>query len=675
MSKPVLRSHTRTLARRLGRNIGQKNATPKKRTSENFQKFLHGFYQKYNEFQKECRAQLYFQIFKHKRISRFYTFVDRQFYGYQIESLEEDFIVTEFKVEATKILGPVKVWKQEFSEAKQQAIGSSKQLLDPKTHNGASVKKINALATKYSKYLNKFVDRSRVGGDLFVQEATANKFSIMLSKMNQKCRLKCKTCGQLQPSDVHKGARPMSLDDEDEDDPLPDSEEGLTTFSEQRAPADEDELLFYPNFMRTLFQKGRELSTELEHKLKELGHISFQDLKLDPFILRVIKGADERPYLYEIKKKEIKERTPSCLQIPATKGVEEKIKIEIAFKKPTLLAWDEGKSNFQLLLWDRAEKEWQTQVLPGVGLQISDFAAVSFGDRIYMVGGSPPPTSLESLQYSDNGPMALDSIQYFDKKENQLITCENVKLKTAVRSPAAVIVGSKLLVTGGKLRRESMDKSMGTVQAFNFEFQGEKLILIQSPYSSSLHIPRNDHACVVWNDKAYVVGGSHFNEKTKKEEYLGSLEAIVPGAPYSWTSLVDRKMTTSRKNFAAVVLGDKLYVMGGWYKDVMLKSVECYDFIEKKWETKSEMNDRRAHCCATVWNGRIFVFGGWVYGEAEIAKKTDEQLLQMAGGEGYVRGFKVESFDPENDAWLEEDDYQLPENACNPLGVASFALL
>ena len=62
---------------------------------------------------------------------------------------------------------------------------------------------------------------------------------------------------------------------------------------------------------------------------------------------------------------------------------------------------------------------------------------------------------------------------------------------------------------------------------------------------------------------------------------------------------------------AAVVFGDKIYVMGGEDgKRNDLKSMEWFDPKTQKWTRGAEMSSKRSGCAAAVLGDKIYVIGG-----------------------------------------------------------------
>ena len=88
-------------------------------------------------------------------------------------------------------------------------------------------------------------------------------------------------------------------------------------------------------------------------------------------------------------------------------------------------------------------------------------------------------------------------------------------------------------------------------------------------------------------------------------------------------------MPTPRENCQALLVGEKVYIIGGYNDDVgHLASVDVYDIESETWDSLSPMNTPRWGFGAATVDGTIFVFGGGQdFGERSTFVKTYEKLL------------------------------------------------
>ena len=113
-------------------------------------------------------------------------------------------------------------------------------------------------------------------------------------------------------------------------------------------------------------------------------------------------------------------------------------------------------------------------------------------------------------------------------------------------------------------------------------------------YSSSLSIPRSGSRAMVVDDKIFVLGGYDGIER------LSSVESFTPGSRTVWHQIPD--MMHRRSNFSASLLEGKLLVVGGYKMNFVLGEVEgevCGDVElycpkEKKWTKGPSLNIKRS---------------------------------------------------------------------------------
>ena len=70
-------------------------------------------------------------------------------------------------------------------------------------------------------------------------------------------------------------------------------------------------------------------------------------------------------------------------------------------------------------------------------------------------------------------------------------------------------------------------------------------------------------------------------------------------------------MSVERDGCAAVCIGGKVYVAGGWDGNSYLKSAEMYDTSEGQWRALPDMSVARDGCAAVCIEGNVYVVGGY----------------------------------------------------------------
>ena len=133
----------------------------------------------------------------------------------------------------------------------------------------------------------------------------------------------------------------------------------------------------------------------------------------------------------------------------------------------------------------------------------------------------------------------------------------------------------------------------------------------------SMNKSRYKHAAVVCNRGVYVMGG-YTNRYSSLDciEQINATDLLQPSSTSSsskkshWTTLTCR-LSTRRSGCCAVAVHNRyIVVMGGYYNDCYLSSVDIIDTNNHIVAAGPSMNLPRACCSSAVIGHRIFVVGG-----------------------------------------------------------------
>ena len=114
---------------------------------------------------------------------------------------------------------------------------------------------------------------------------------------------------------------------------------------------------------------------------------------------------------------------------------------------------------------------------------------------------------------------------------------------------------------------------------------------------------RTKFAAVVVNNKIYAIGGiGVLSDSSANEEY--------DPATNSWVTRAS--MPTARHGLAAAVVNNKIYAIGG-HNGAHLSTNEEYDPATNSWTTKASMPTARSLLAAAAVNNRIYAIGGFYY--------------------------------------------------------------
>jgi N-acetylneuraminic acid mutarotase len=87
-------------------------------------------------------------------------------------------------------------------------------------------------------------------------------------------------------------------------------------------------------------------------------------------------------------------------------------------------------------------------------------------------------------------------------------------------------------------------------------------------------------------------------------------ETIAPAAEPFWTK--GAPMPTPRTEVAATILGDNVYVIGGFDKSSQVTNVvEVYNINNNSWTKADPLPQPLHHTAAASYNGKIYVIGGY----------------------------------------------------------------
>ncbi|MDI7277455.1 MAG: kelch repeat-containing protein, partial [Anaerolineae bacterium] len=137
-----------------------------------------------------------------------------------------------------------------------------------------------------------------------------------------------------------------------------------------------------------------------------------------------------------------------------------------------------------------------------------------------------------------------------------------------------------------------------------------------------LPVARGRFGCVTWGGSIYVIAGE------TAEGATGAVEVYDPASD-SWRSGAPKP--TAVANVVAAVLGDEVYVPGGYDSHgQVVAGVEVYTPATDSWRSACPLPVPRCGYALAATGGRLYLFGGW-------------------DGSRYVADVLI--YDPEQDAW------------------------
>lgn len=229
-------------------------------------------------------------------------------------------------------------------------------------------------------------------------------------------------------------------------------------------------------------------------------------------------------------------------------------------------------------------------------------------------------------------------------------------LPEPVASFGAVVLDGWLYVYGGHTGEEHEHSAANLSQHFRrIQLDGGK-----EWQELPMQTPVQGFPLVTHGGKVYRVGGLNIrNATTKDEEDLHSTDEFAEYDPATnqWTALAS--LPAARSSHNAVVIGDKLYVVGGWRLEgkspgTWEPDALVYDFTkpEAGWQKLPTPEFKRRALGAGVWEGKLVALGGM----------DEKNKVSM----------NVDIFDPQTETWSKGP--KLPGAGMAGFGVSAWNL-
>ncbi|CAI4223207.1 unnamed protein product [Auanema sp. JU1783] len=239
----------------------------------------------------------------------------------------------------------------------------------------------------------------------------------------------------------------------------------------------------------------------------------------------------------------------------------------------------------------------------------------------------------------------------------------------------------KLVILGGHVFDGKKDDITSSMEYYDLVENKWLKLNNLLPYASSYH------ATQFFENNLYLFGGTSLQSAA-----LSNCWKFMNG---SWVGVASMNQKRTYITQACCVLDGEIYVIGGHdgrrrestevfpAVNTRLKSVEKYDVHADEWTTVSELNYGRSDAACTVFNDRIYVFGGfdgnrildsiemyvpsldsWIVIDTKLPSPRsgmccasfDERIWIIGGSEYNQKHSTVFSFQPKKDIWIIENE-------------------
>jgi len=240
--------------------------------------------------------------------------------------------------------------------------------------------------------------------------------------------------------------------------------------------------------------------------------------------------------------------------------------------------------------YDTGRNSWSTVApLPQPLYHVS---LVSYKAKIYAIGG------FEGLAQTP-----VDSVYMLDPETG--FWEEKARLPHAVGGAAAIVRGDRIHVIGGRLGTGIADGYFIYDPEKDSWTNGEGLIS-----------PRAFHGAASMDDGIMVFGG----RSGSLAQNLRTVEILKDGAS-TWEK--SGFMNMRRSSFGTVAYDGRIYLFGGETTTAALDSVEMYDPVKDEWTEISTMPTGRHGVAAVVVGGKIFVIGGGQHAGISVSDSNE----------------------------------------------------
>ena len=275
---------------------------------------------------------------------------------------------------------------------------------------------------------------------------------------------------------------------------------------------------------------------------------------------------------------------------------------------------------------------------------VAKFTSLEQGLVGFLVGHVLKDVSgnLDDKSYTSESHYCTVTFHYSDKAKESAVEIQSAlpELPEGLASFGSTVCDGSLYVYSGHIgtahdhSRENLSQSFRRV---SLDGQGEwEELPMQTPLQG---LPMVSHGGYV-----YRVGGLNARNAPEEDEDLHSVDEFCRFDPKTktWTALAP--LPEPRSSHDAVVVGDKLYVVGGW----QLSGPSEGDWLETawvcdlsadapKWEAIAKPPFQRRALATAAWGDKIVVIGG-MSAEGEVSDRAD-------------------CFDPATGEWTQLGDY------------------
>ena len=230
-----------------------------------------------------------------------------------------------------------------------------------------------------------------------------------------------------------------------------------------------------------------------------------------------------------------------------------------------------------------------------------EFSTTVVDDKVYIIGGS--------LFENNAGPFGLSTVEIYDTQTNTWQ--RGADMPTPRTNAKAAVVNGAIYVFGGYNSKDNF------LQNWKMADHVEAYDPLTDTWTRKKKMPisRIYFGLGVVAGKVYLIGGTT-GLGDGQEQRMDRVDIYDP-ATDTWAK--GPKMPTRRDPGGVLVVSTRIYVIGGegwplpqqWGKGQFLGSIEEYDPINRQWDKKKDMLERKNWFSSTVVGDDIYLIGGY----------------------------------------------------------------
>ena len=263
------------------------------------------------------------------------------------------------------------------------------------------------------------------------------------------------------------------------------------------------------------------------------------------------------------------------------------------------------KSKGLVFEFDPASNAWAKK--KPMALPSHQFALASFGDKIYVFGG---------FKYPDSGQAAwqpIDNAWEYDPATDTWKPLAPMPSKRGAAS-AAVVNGKIYVIGGAGVTPGSSDTTLLPARRHMLSGNVDEYDPKTNTWRARavLPTPRSHFAIGAAANKIYIAGGRIGSAFIAAGSNTDVVEAYDPIAD-TWSRPLER-MPSARSAAGAAVWHNRIFILGGEGPEknaaASFKTVEAYDPARNEWKSLPPMPNARHDFAAAVIGDRLYIVGG-----------------------------------------------------------------